>query len=60
MFGDIPLPPPVARKNCFEIKSGDCEACPHWAPGDQGLLGKLRRKRVTARRRRRKQPVEKV
>lgn len=35
----LPLPPAIARQNgSFEIRDGDCDACPHYVPAALHLL----------------------
>ncbi len=37
--GDVALPPAVARwKLGFELRSGDCEACPHYRAAGEEML----------------------
>jgi hypothetical protein len=51
-FDNPELPPPIARHNgSFDIREGDCEACPYYTPaGDKLLIRALRKKRLKRRR----------
>jgi hypothetical protein len=51
-FDDHELPPPMRRFNgSFEIREGDCEACPYYIPaGDKQLIRALRKKRLKRRK----------